>query len=196
MRAIPDMRAVVIVLLGSFLAGCGNKPAAGPGRREAGKPVETKPPNARDQKPAFAGQTRAPFSTANVGFEAKPIAKDLSHPWSLAFLPDGNFLVTERGGKLLLIARDGTKTDVVCVPKVDARDQAGLLEVAIDPGFDRNAFAFLTYAEPRDGGNGAALARAKFVRDGSPRLEDFKVLWRMTPTLDSKMHFGSRIVFG
>jgi glucose/arabinose dehydrogenase len=186
------MRA--LLMLGVSLVACG-KPSAGPGRRVEGQPVETRSPEAKSQKPAFAGQTRAPFRSANVAFEPKVIASDLEHPWSVAFLPDGMFLITERPGRLLIVGRDGTRKQVAGVPKVDARDQGGLLEVALDPEFAQNATVFITYAEPREGGNGTALARAKLVREGELRLDDVKVIWRVMPTLDSTKHFGGRIVF-
>jgi aldose sugar dehydrogenase len=190
------MRSIVPLLLVSSLSAlvaCGNKQP--PGGRDPGKPVETRPPNAPDQKPAFPGQTRAPFMTASVTFDVKVIAKGLDHPWSVALLPDGAFLVTERPGRLQIIARDGGKTQVSGAPDVDSRNQGGLLEVALDPEFATSQNVFLTYAEPRQGGNGTAVARARLVREPSPRLEGLQVIWRMTPTLESTLHFGSRIVF-
>ena len=81
------------------------------------------------------------------------------------------------------------------MPDVDSRNQGGLLEVALDPEFATSQTVFLTYAEPRQGGNGTAVARARLVREPSPRLEDLQVIWRMMPTLESTLHFGSRIVF-
>jgi glucose/arabinose dehydrogenase len=178
------------IYLSIVLVACGTSSA------DPQRGVETRPAEARDQKPAFAGQTRAPIATSKVAFDTRVIAKRLDHPWSLAFLPDGKFLVTERAGKLSIIARDGAKQEVRGVPKVDARDQGGLFEVALDPKFDENGVVFLTYAEPRRGGNGTALARAKLVRGAAPHLEGIDVVWRMQPTLDSTKHFGGRIVFG
>ena len=180
------------IALSLVLVGCGNKAATGPGRQVEGKPVETRPPNASDQKPAFAGQTRAPYRTTGA-FEARTVAKGLDHPWGLAFLDANTFLVTEKSGRLNILTRDGGKQVVTGTPEVDARDQGGLLDVVIDP--DDKTIIYLTYAEPREGGNGTAVAKARLVRGDQPRLEEMKVIWRMTPTLDSKMHFGSRIVF-
>jgi glucose/arabinose dehydrogenase len=178
------------------LLGCGkaDKPAAtGPGRQVEGKSVETQPPNATDQKPAFAGQTRAPYAEGTP-YDTVTIAKGLDHPWSLAFLPDGSYLVTERPGRLNIISREGTKTVVTGTPKVDNRDQGGLLDVAIDP--EDTSIIYLSFSQPRPDGNGTALAKARLVRDGAPHLADVKVIWEMKPTLDSTKHFGSRIVFG
>ena len=188
------MRATVHVLaLLLAVAACRGKKNAD---RIVQEPVESEPANAPDQEPAFEGQTRAPQVTADVAFEVEKVAGGLEHPWSLAFLPDGAMLVTERPGRLRIVAADGTLSEPVAgLPQVDARDQGGLLDVALDPSFPDNARIYWSYAEPRDGGNGTAVARGRLVRDGAPRLEEVEVIWRMTPTLDSTKHFGSRLVF-
>src|SRR5690349_18881276 len=101
----------VALCLSLALVGCGknDKPAAtGPGRQVEGKSVETQPPNATDQRPALAGQTRAPYAQGTP-YDAVTIAKGLEHPWSVAFLADGNYLVTERPGRLNIVTREGNK---------------------------------------------------------------------------------------
>jgi len=168
-----------------------------------GLPVETRSTNnGSDQKPAFAGQTRAPFMTANVAFDVRKIAGGLDHPWGLSFLPDGAMLVTERPGRMRIIAKDGTLSPAIAgVPKVLTGGQAGLLDVTLSPAFASDSVIFFAYSEPREGGNGTAVARARLVRDakeskdGAARLEEVKVIWRATPTLDSDNHFGCRLVF-
>src|SRR5688572_6969172 len=106
------------------------------GSRVPGKPVETEPAEAPNQKPAFQGQTRAPFLTAGVPFEVQRVTGELEHPWGLAFLPDGRYLVTERVGRLRIVTQAGSKSEAVAgVPPVDGRDQGGLLDVALDPRF-------------------------------------------------------------
>ncbi|MDQ3367113.1 MAG: PQQ-dependent sugar dehydrogenase [Myxococcota bacterium] len=178
-------------------AGCGSKKASGPGNQTAGQPVETRAPNAEGQQPAHPGQTRAPYRTADVTFETRTIARGLEHPWGLAFLPDGAMLVTEKPGRLRVVSPTGELSPPVDgLPKVDARGQGGLLDVAIDPDFATNQLVYWSYSEPREGGNGTAVARGRLVRgNGSPRIDAATVIWRMTPTLDSTLHFGSRFVF-
>ena len=181
-----------------LLVACGNAESHR-GRQVAGHPVEERPPNGRSQKPIFPGQTRAPFRSAGVRFDVRAVARGLEHPWSLAFLPDGAMLVTERPGRLRLLPAGGgpLPPPIAGVPEVDARDQGGLFEVAVDPSFADNGLIYLTWAEPRDGGNGTAVGRARLIRAGSAaRLEDLEVLWRMTPTIDSTKHFGGRLAFG
>ena len=174
-------------------AGC----SRGPGGQGTGEPVETEPPNAPHQSPAFPGQTRAPRVSADVTFAVRTIAEGLVHPWSVVFLPGGEMLVSERPGRLRLVAADGDLGPAIAgLPAVDAREQGGLLDVALDPDFADNAWIYWSYAEPRDRGNGTAVARGRLVRGGAPRVDDVAVIWRMTPTLDSTKHFGGRLVFG
>jgi aldose sugar dehydrogenase len=186
------------VALGAIVAlsGACNKTASGPGRRVDGLPVETESPNAGDQKPAFAGQTRAPYRSAGVRFGVKVVATGLEHPWSLAFLADGAMLVTERPGRMRIVDRSGSlSAPITGLPRVHAEGQGGLLDVVLDPSFEGNQRIYWSYSEPRQGGNGTAVARGRLVRDGAPRVEDVTVIWRMNPTLDSELHFGSRLVF-
>ena len=156
------------------------------------------PPNAPDQRPAFAGQTRAPEQRSNVAFQLQTVATGLVNPWSLAFLPDGRMLVTERPGRLRIVAADGTLSPAVAgLPPVAARGQGGLLEIATDPAFARNRLIYWSYAEPAPGGGGnaTAVARGRLVDGPAPRVEGVQVVFRQRPALDSALHFGGRLVF-
>jgi len=178
--------------------------AVAQGRRGFGPPgggpesgMNTRPPNAPDQKPAFDGQWRAPERKANVPFDVVTVAEGLQNPWGLAFLPNGKMLVTERPGRLRVLGADGTLSAPVSgLPAVDARGQGGLLDVAIDPQFQTNGLIYWTYAEPRDGVNNTAAARGRFVDGAAPRVEDVQVIFHQTPSLNSPLHFGGRLVFG
>lgn len=189
------MRTFSLLLCALSVAACKPSPA-GSGQRVDGKPLETRAANAPTQDPAFREQTRAPYRSAGVDYDTQVVASGLANPWALEFLPDRSMLVTLKGGQMHVVSPAGTLSPPVAgVPRVDARDHGGLLDVAIDPAFEENQTIFFAYAEPRDGGNGTAVARARLVRGDAPRLEDMRVIWRMTPTLDSTKHFGSRIVF-
>jgi glucose/arabinose dehydrogenase len=122
------------------------------------------------------------------------VAKGLEHPWSLAILPDGRMLVTERPGRLRYVTPGGEISDPVSgVPDVHATGQGGLLDVILDPAFGENATIYLSYAEPAaDGTNGTAVARARL--DGGS-LADVRVIFRQQPKFKSNHHFGSRLVF-
>jgi len=159
--------------------------------------VDRRPPNDPAQKPAFAGQTRAPEQKLGVAFDVVTVAEGLQNPWGLAFLPDGRMLVTERPGRLRIVRADGTKSEPAAgLPAVDARGQGGLLDVTLDPKFAANRLIYWSYAEPRDGGvNNTAVARGMLVDGAAPRVENVQVIFRQAPSLDSRLHFGSRLVW-
>ena len=102
--------------------------------------MNVRPPNDPRQKPAFSGQTRAPEQRLNVAFDVVTVSAGLVNPWGLAFLPDGKMLVTERPGRLRVISADGKQMSepVAGLPAVDARQQGGLLDVALDPASQKN----------------------------------------------------------
>jgi len=143
--------------------------------------------------PALASAKAVETQRARVQLEV--VASGLEHPWGIAFLPDGRALVTERPGRLRIVARDGTLSEPLAgVPAVDAVGQGGLLDVALDPDFERNQLIYLSYAEPRGAGtNGTSVARAKL---GTAGLAEVTVIFRQQPAMASRHHFGSRLVFG
>jgi glucose/arabinose dehydrogenase len=159
--------------------------------------VEKRPP-ITPYKPAFAGQTRAPEEKLGVAFNTTVVAQGLKFPWSLAFLPDGRMLVTERIlGNLRIVGKDGTLSEPVAgTPAVMSKGQGGLLDVVLDPAFKTNRLIYLSYAEPQaDGTNNTAVARGKLVEGPSPHIEGLTVIYHQKPSLASNLHFGSRLVF-
>lgn len=130
--------------------------------------------------------------------ELRPVtvAEGLRNPWALAFLPDGRMLVTERGGALRIVERDGKAgAPLAGLPRIDVGGQGGLLDVVLDPQFAQNRLVYLSYSEPAEGGgsgNSTAVARGRL--DGS-RLADVQVIFRQQPKVSSSAHFGSRLVF-
>jgi glucose/arabinose dehydrogenase len=140
-----------------------------------------------------AAQQRHPSNAGDLVVET--VAGGLEHPWGLAFLPDGRMLVTERPGRLRLVGTDGKlSAPITGVPNVAGRGQGGLLDVVPDPGFAQNRTIYLSFAEPRSGGTGTSVARARLNERGTA-LEGTKVIFQQMPTIASNMHFGSRLVF-
>ena len=180
-------RIILAVLLGSGVA---SESARSQG-------VDPRPPNGAGQVPAFAGQTDAPERKLGVAFEVVTVAEGLETPWSVAFLPNGKMLVTERPGRLRVVSRDGSKSEPVAgLPEVDARGQGGLLDVALDPDFATNSMIYWSYAEPQPGGaNNTAVARGRFVDSAAPKVENVQVIYHQVPAMSSRAHFGSRLVF-
>lgn len=189
----------------SFVLACignANESAAGvssengKGSQGACPPLETRAPNAPGQKPAFPGQTRACADSSGVAFDVVVVARGLSYPWAVEPLPDGDLLVTERAGRMRIVSAEGQVGEPIeGLPRVDARGQGGLLDVALSPNFATDRTVFWSYSEPREGGNGTSVARGVLSADRR-RLEDVRVIFRALPTYDGRMHFGSRLAFG
>ena len=178
----------------TMAAACGaegeNAPTA-----QGGDPVETRPANNPDQKPAFEGQTRAPAVRAEQALTHAVVAAGLEHPWGLAALPNGRWLVTERPGRLRVVGAGGRiGAPLRGLPRVDARGQGGLLDVVAGPNFGQDRMIYWSYAEPRDGGNGTAVARGR-LSDDETRIEAVQVIFRARPTYDGDKHFGSSLAF-
>jgi aldose sugar dehydrogenase len=133
-------------------------------------------------------------SSEGVGFAATAITDQLSMPWSFAFMPDGDILVTERGGTLQrLDPETGTLTPIAGVPDVFYEGQGGLLDVALHPGFPEPAWVYLTYSAPMgEGRSTTRMVRALLEGD---TLRELEVLYTTEPVQDSKKHYGGRLLF-
>lgn len=132
---------------------------------------------------------------AQAAVQAQTVAQGLEHPWALAFLRGGRFLVTERPGRLRVIEPDGTlRPPVAGLPALAVGGQGGLLDVITDSRFASNRTIYFCFSEPGPGGvNGTALARAR-LSDDLTRLDDVKVIFSQQPKVASRLHFGCRIV--
>jgi aldose sugar dehydrogenase len=140
----------------------------------------------------------APSPSGPVLVSVSELTVGLSHPWSLAFLPDGRLLVTERPGRMRLLSPTGQVLgEASGVPPVYTDNQGGLMDVALDPGFTANRRIYFSYSE-RDGTDavlsGTAVARAVLNLE-SRSLADVTVIYRQRPKVASSAHFGSRLVF-
>lgn len=165
-------------------------------RVESSRTAESRDREAPHLEPAFAGQTRAPTPDESAPWTLETVVGGLEHPWAIEFLPDGSMLVTERPGRLRHINASGQVSEPIDgVPEVDARNQGGLLDVAIAPDFETSRTIFLSFSEPHeDRTNNTALARAR-LSDDHAALEDLEVIFSQRPAVVSTGHYGSRIVF-
>ena len=133
---------------------------------------------------------------ATAGLRVEPVAEGFANPWSLAFLPDDDALVTERPGGLSLLDRStGAVQAVDGVPTVDARGQGGLLDVECHPAFTETGLVYLTYAAANDAGATTTHVGRGRLDPEAARLEDFEVLHAARPFVDSTGHYGSRLAF-
>jgi aldose sugar dehydrogenase len=158
------------------------------------QPLETREPNAPEQRPAFPGQTRACEEKSNVAFNVVVLAQGLERPWAVEPLPGGDLLVTEKPGRMRIVSATGEVGEPIAgVPQVDALGQGGLLDVALSPDFESDRTIFFSYSEPREGGNGTTVARAAL---SGTALTDVRVIFRAMPTYAGTLHYGSRLAFG
>jgi glucose/arabinose dehydrogenase len=131
------------------------------------------------------------YESEHYRLRVATVAEGLERPWSLAWLPDGRMLVTERPGRLRIVSADGRLSDPVKgVPEVDDNGQGGLLDILVDPGFAENRTVYFSFAEPSPDGSGTAVVRAELAHGA---LSNLKVLFRQQPKVSSPVHFGSRL---
>lgn len=125
------------------------------------------------------------------------LLRGLVHPWSLAFLPDGRLLISERRGTLRIVDKGRlTAQPVAGLPGVVEHGQGGLLDVALHPDYARNGWVYWSYNAGMGGVFGTELARGKLTGTlDAPQMTDVEILFRMQPKSGAGLHFGSRIVF-
>jgi len=133
--------------------------------------------------------------SAKHTFHVNKVLDGLENPWSMAFLPDGRMLITERAGRLRLVTKSFQlhPTPIAGLPKIKAAGQGGLFDVAIHPDYAANGWIYWAYNEPGAGGWGTALARGKLQ---GTQMTSVEVLFSMRPKSRKNQHFGGRIVFG
>jgi glucose/arabinose dehydrogenase len=193
------MRNLSLGLAALMLCACGARDgAAQPARPGAAASPETRTPNGRGQTPAFANQTRAPEAKSNVAYAVATYVAGLEQPWGLAFLPQGGLLISEKPGRLRVFENGRLSPPIAGLPRVDSRNQGGLLGLALDPGYAANGLVYFSFSEPHaDGSTNTAVGRGRLVSATGqpPRLEDVQVIWRQTPSMSSTLHYGGRLVF-
>lgn len=142
----------------------------------------------------FAGPVLEEVESERARFRLRELARGLEHPWSLAFLPDGRLLVTERPGRLRLVERGRILSPPLAgVPEVWARGQGGLLDVRLDPAFADNRLVYLSYAAAGpDGRAGTRIGRGR-LEEG--RLADFEPIFTSNARTATGVHFGCRLLF-
>jgi glucose/arabinose dehydrogenase len=180
------------------LASCGKKTDVTPSPVDsatvAAASVETKEANT-DYKPAFEGQTRIASVTTSTPYDGKMLDSSLVRPWGIAAMPDGRFIITEKGGTLRISTATGSIGGPISgVPKVNSEGQGGLLGICLDPAFDQNRMIYWAFSEPLPAGNVTAVAKAKLSAD-EKKLEGVTVIYRATPAYKGTLHYGGRVKF-
>lgn len=144
--------------------------------------------------PVGAQERTAAIRSEQHDFRMVTLLTGLENPWSMAFLPDGRMLVTERAGRLRLVGSDFRLAPqaIEGLPEVTAQGQGGLFDVVLHPQYAQNGWVYWAYNAPGPGGWGTALARGRLQ---GQRMTDVQVLFSMQPKTRSGQHFGGRIVF-
>ncbi|WP_413852507.1 PQQ-dependent sugar dehydrogenase [Albidovulum sp.] len=150
--------------------------------------------NAPGLAPAFEGQTRAPQVQTGMDLAVETLAGGLDHPWGIAVLPEGGYLVTERSGRLNHVGETGEVREIAGVPEVHAEKQGGLLDVALAEDFATSRTIYLTYAKPMGEGLSATAAARATLAEDMTTLTDLTEIFVQNPSSPSPMHYGSRIV--
>jgi len=153
-------------------------------------------------------RTGAPFSRAlatvclfllataqawSADYKLETLATDLDHPWSIAFLPGGDYLLTLRGGQLLRLSADGSKrVNIEGVPDTYVAQQGGFFDILLDPHFEENKKVYLSYAHGGPHANGTGVISATLEND---KLRQSKLILLVETVKDTPVHYGGRMVF-
>jgi len=178
----------VLLTSGIMLVSCQGK----------GKPSEPSPKEEKantNYKPAFKGQTRIATVKTTTPYMVEVLNKDLGKPWGIINLPDGRFLITEKSGFINVVSADGKQiSKIEGFPKVDAKGQGGMLDVALDPDFKANNMVYFVFSEPFGDGNLTSVAKGKLSAD-MKNISGVQVIFRATPSYDGDKHYGGRLQF-
>ena len=156
---------------------------------------ETLVKNSPEYQPSFENQTRVKGLKTEAEYTVDIINSDLKQPWGIINLPDGRFLLTEKGGIMKILGTDGKlQSEIKGFQNIHVKGQGGLLDVALDPDFNANRIIYWTFSEKVVGGNHTSVGKGRLSSD-EKLIENPEVIFRATPTYDGDKHFGSRLLF-
>src|ERR1019366_2589375 len=169
----------------------------GPGRGapqyqlEKGKPIDNRPSSKTDDHPSWEGQTRAPYEPSGVAFTVTTVTDKLVAPWSIAFLPGGKMLVTEKQGNMRIVSPDGTVSEPLQgVPMVHFQGQVGLLDLALDKNFAQNRRIFFTYSENVNDMDSHIVLASATLNNDLTAISGAKIIFGSMPALNNR-RFGA-----
>lgn len=189
MKVISCLSALLFLVSASCSANNNN-----PGDTTKLPPVETKKANS-NYAPAFKGQTRVAGVKTATAYKVEKIGEQLGKPWAIIPLPDGRLLITEKTGYMQIYTAAGALVKKITgFPAVDDAAQGGLLDVALDPGFTKNKTIYWSFSEKQTVGNLTAVGKGQ-LNEATGKIDNPIVIFRATPSLNSVLHFGSRLIF-
>ena len=173
--------------------------STGVGAQAPGPPAPLPAPALVAPTPAPAIDAVPPQPQSTLALRREVVARGLRHPWSMAFLPNGDFLVTEKDGTLQRVTPTGRLSAIGGVPddldntRQDPRDNSGLFDVVLHPQFPSNGLLYLAYASRRPDGTTTKLVRARL--DGQ-MLTEVRTLFQATPRTGDRFHYGGALLIG
>lgn len=145
---------------------------------------------------AYASEPVTTVESEHLTFHIERVAMGLEHPWSVAFLPDGRYLVSERRGNLILVEENGDKHTLSGLPNVNAHGQGGLLDVSLHPRFDEASgehdWVYFTWSKPDGNHTRTALSRGKWQGES---LTDVELVFEQDRASSPGRHYGSRLAW-
>jgi glucose/arabinose dehydrogenase len=158
---------------------------------EAGKAIDSRSSTKADDRALWEGQTRAPYEPSGVAYTVTTITDKLVAPWSIAFLPEGKMLVTEKQGAMRIVSPDGAVSEPLKgVPAVHYQGQVGLLDLALDKNFAQNRRIFFTYSENTTAADSHIVIASATLSADLSAISDAKVIFGSAPAL-SNQRFGA-----
>ena len=193
-----EIFSAIAALLVFMILSCSSRPTKGNTSQGSETtslaPVETNAPNS-DYKPAFEGQTRIAGVKTQAAYQGKILAEGLQSPWGITSLPDGRFLITQKGGTMRLASQDGKLSAAITgLPEVNSKGQGGLLGLTIDPDFTNNRMVYFSFSEKMPDGNLTAVGKGR-LSDDEKTIENAQTIYRATPAFPSNLHYGGRVLF-
>ncbi|OQY94804.1 MAG: glucose dehydrogenase [Sphingobacteriales bacterium UTBCD1] len=162
--------------------------------RDTLPPVETKNPNT-DYPPAFKGQTRIAGMETKTPYKSEILTTELKQPWGITSLPDGRFLITQKGGTMVIVNNKGEISQPITgIPEVNSKGQGGLLGLTLDPDFTKNRMVYWVYSLSTPDGNLTAVAKGRLAQD-EKTIENAETIYKAVPAHNSNLHYGGRILF-
>jgi len=145
----------------------------------------------------FASAQDAPIKTERYTLKVETLASGLSSPWSVALLPDGLILITEKAGALRVMREEKLlERSVLGLPEMTVRGQGGLLDVVAHPGYQKNRLIYWSYSAGTSTEVGTEVARGRLSCEGDVcRVSDVQVIFTQKPKANAGQHFGSRLVW-
>jgi len=158
---------------------------------EKGKPIDTRSSTKADDRSLWEGQTRAPYEPSGQGYTVTTVTDKLVAPWSIAFLPQGKMLVTEKQGNMRIVNTDGTVSEPLKgVPMVHYQGQVGLLDLALDKNFAQNRRIFFTYSENTNATDSHIVLASATLNNELTEISGAKIIFGSMPAL-SNQRFGA-----